>query len=467
MVREQKRMLDEEVSFTSDGVLSQAEQQHLEGHSSRIHATMAKILPRLPLDWVSVLVRSGAAIILFLLLVAPPYTYLRAQYLAPVMTTASSASGTASVLEYIPEVPVSVASSLWMRRDTGGPDELTSASAPSGMAAGIVPQTLDGAQGEAAFWTESRDGKRVLVKLATDEYFRAEKTTSSTFWDDHDFASAVAVASGTDVLVAAAYRDGHNGKVALQTFDGDGHATTKRIDMNLDAGESVDDLQALPWGNAWALVTSKPRGPDVPLFDPSHVVVRLFDRSLAQTGSLELAESGYELGAFPIVVPDPAGDGYQLIVTGHPSVRTQDEIGDRLFAFQYNADKKLYRVLRLTNTGGQKDFDTTGYAMTADGDYVIGVQNLPAPLQDGSTSTYPDASGRSYLRFFDPSLQIAGAVIVYDDPMPPGAVDRRGVSHLRQSLIGNRMYMLYDQLEQNGPLEPSRSVQAMWASISR
>jgi len=465
MVREQKRMLEEEFMFMADGSLSEAERKHLEGHSGRIHAIMMKIVPRLPLDWVSVLVRSGVAVILFLLLVAPPYTYLRAQYLAPVLSSASSASGTVSVLEYIPEVPVSVSMNLWTRRDTDGPAPVADMDGTSGMSAGIVPQTLNGAQGEAVFWTEPEGGKRVLRKLVTDEYFRPESMTSSTFWNDHDFTSAVAAASGSESLVAAAYRDGSVSHVVLQMFDGNGIALSKRQEIALDEGESGDDIQVIPWGPDWALVTSKPRGPNVPLFDPNRVEVRLLDRNLDQTDKLELAESGYELNPFPIVVPAAAGGGFQLIVTGHPSVRSQNETGDRLFAFQFDADKKLYRVLRLTNTGGQKDFQSTGFALTPDGSYIVGVQNLPAPLQDGTTSTYPDDSGRSYLRFFDRSLQVAGAVIVFDDPMPQGTFDRRGVAHLRQSMIGDRVYAVYDMIDESGPQPSTRTVQLMWARV--
>lgn len=463
------------MEFGKDGVISEEENRHLEGHMARTREILNTLIPRLPLDWVAMLVRVGLAVLLFILLIAPPYTYLRATFLSPVTVSQSSATGTVSVREYTPELQVSVNDVLWTRRDIDGPVQFTSLGDFSGMTAGVAPATVNGATGVAVYWTEPVNGKLVLKKLVTDDFFRGEKTASSTLWDDQNFLSADVVSTGSVTLVAAAYETKSLGvshpKLALQTFDLHGESVHPRVDVDLPSGESLGDIQVLPWGSGWALVTHIPKGPDEPLFSPSKVELRLFDSSLAFTEHLEFGIVGYEIGGYPTVLPPKSDvDGYTVVATAHPSIRSRtDPAGDRLFAFQFDNALAIRRILRLTNNGGQHDFAPTGYELAPNGDYVIGIGNVVGGGFDDEKVFYPKDSGRSYLRFFDRSMQVAGTVIVYDDPALKDLADQRGAAHVRQVLIGDRMFVAFDMLSNESAAtgKPERTVQGMWFRLVR
>ena len=460
------------MKFTADGKISDEENKHMQAHVQHIQDLLDKLRPRQPLDWVSLFVRVGIALVLFFLLIAPPYSYLRAQYLTPIAASQSSATGTVSIRPYAPEIPASEASIVWGRRDVDGPVAFTHSQDFKGMTAGIVPADLSGQPGVAVFWTEPQGNKLVLRKLVTDEFFRATATVTSTLWDDQSFTSAAAISSGTRSLVAAAYHSGlgQNGTIALQTFDKQGKALHARVNLEVAAGESLEDIQAVPWGAGWALITHIPKGPDAALFDPTKIELRLLDENLAVTSQVELGISGYEIGSFPLVMPTPDADGYAVIVPGHPSIRSKSEpTGDLLYAFQFSASKSLTRVLRLTNQGGLHDFSPSGFAFAPDGDFVVGMQNIPGYSFDDPTVNYPLDTGRAYLRFFDRALEIAGTVIVFDEPSIKGVPDNRGVSHLRQVLIGDRMYVAFDLInaDSGDTGKPDRSVQGMWLHLGQ
>jgi hypothetical protein len=88
---------------------------------------------------------------------------------------------------------------------------------------------------------------------------------------------------------------------------------------------------------------------------------------------------------------------------------------------------------------------------------------------DDKNVFYPRDSGRSYLRFFDHSMQVAGTVIVYDDPALKDLADQRGASHVRQVLIGDRMFVAFDMLSNESAAtgKPERTVQGMWFRLVR
>lgn len=470
LIREQGRLLDEQERFTSDGVVSALEKRHLEKHAETIKKLVRKLVPREPLDWIGILVRSGVAVIIFILLMIVPFTYLRNTYLSPEssLSTSSSATGTASVRAYVPEIPASESSNRWMRRDVNGPIAFTHSKDFRGMTAGVVPHMRSGQKGIAIFWTEATNDKRILKKLVTDDFFRGTATEKSTVWEDQDFESAAAIAKEKAFIVAAAYRSAKGNHVAVDLFDLDGRSIAKRIELGIGSDEAIEDIQAMPWNDGWALTTRIPRTAESGLFDPTKVKVRVLDDALAIKETFELAMSGYELGPFPVVVPHPAG--YGVIATAHPSIRSNKEpAGDRLFAFQFDAQKTLNRILRLTNVGGQHDYWTTGFARLENGEISIGVQNIPGYSFDDPEVTYPPDAGRAYLRFFDQAFQLAGTVIVFDDPAVLGQPDRQGAAHLRMTKIGNRMYVAYDMLntESSETGVQDRSVQAMWIHIQR
>jgi len=466
---EQKRLLEEELEFTADGKVTESEKRHLEAHAVHVRKLLTQLMPRQPLDWVAVGVRIGLAILLFFVLIAPPYTYFRSKYLAPVVGVSSSATGTVSIREYAPEIPASEASPFWIRRDIDGPIPFTHSTDLRGMTAGIVPAETNGQMGAAVFWTEPEHGKLVLRKLVTDEYFRPSATVSSTFWGDQEYRSAVAVtaASGTNSLVAAAYQGSSVGRVAVQSFDKLGQPLVERVDFDLEGVEPLTDIQAVPWNDGWAIITHIPRAPEAPLFDPIKVKVRVLDAYLSIKEVLTFDITGFEVGEFPIV--RPSASGYTIVASAHPSIRSRVEpAGDRLFGFQFDKAKTLTRILRLTNIGGQHDFWTTGFAQ-AGNDIAIGVQNILGWSFDDPTVGYPRDSGRAYLRFFDQSFQLAGTIIVFAEDAVKDLPDQQGVSHLRQTLIGDRMYVAFDMMNNDSGSTGAqdRSVQGMWLRVAR
>lgn len=464
-------MLEESLQFQADHDVTEDESTHLNQHAKRIKYLLTLLVPREPLDLVSLFVRMGIAILLFFLLIAPPYTYVRTHYLAGGSVIETSGVGTTSTRAYVPEVVVDIAAKLWTRGEVDGPVAFTHSQDFRGMTAGIVPADVNGHSGVAVYWTESNGEKLVLRRLVTDEFFRTVSTVSSTVWNDQDFTSAVAVSSGTTAFVVAAYSEASGPKAAIQTFDAFGQPLVPRRDFPFDeSGESIEDVQAVPWEGGWAMTNRIPRKPGDSLFDPTRVVVRLFDWNLNPTRKMILEIAGYEIGKFPQLVPNlnPSAKGFTIIANAHPAIRDRREpTGDNLYAFQFGTGGDLTRLLKLTNNGRQHDFWPTGFAVTESKDYVIGVMNIPGYSFDDPTEVYPRDSGRAYLRFYDQTFQIAGTLIVHDEPAIKDAPDTGGVSHLRQVIIGGRVYVAYDFFIPDSSItdKPDRSVQGMWMRL--
>lgn len=466
-------MLEESLQFQADHDVNDEENAHLKQHATRIKYLLSLLVPREPLDWVSLLVRMGIGILLFFLLIAPPYTYIRTHYLTDDAVVTTSGEGTTSTRLYVPEIIAEVGGKLWNRGDINGPVAFTHSQDFRGMTAGIVPVDVNGAVGVAIYWTEPVGGKLVLRRLITDEFFRPATTASSTVWDDQDFSSAIAVSNGTTSLVVAAYSEASGPKAAIQLFDVFGQPLVQRRDFPFDeSGESIEDVQAIPWESGWAMTNRIPRKPGDSLFDPTRIVMRFFDSDLNPTRKVILEITGYEIGQFPLLVPNlnPAAKGYTIIANAHTVVRSQREpIGDNLYGFQFDVGGSLIRLLKLTNNGREHDFWPTGFTVTPSNDHVVGVMNIPGYSFDDPNEAYPRDSGRAYLRIYDPWFQITGTIIVFNDKAVKGASDLSGVTHMRQTMIGDRVYIAFDLLNLDSSItdKADRSVQGMWIRLRR
>jgi len=469
-------MLEEELYFAKNGQLTPEKLEHLQRHSDAIKAQLAKLVPHQPLNWISLMVRFGVAFIIYMILIIPSYTYIRNQYLAPQVATSTSASGIAIESVYIAPSTAGIETRLWKRGEQYGEISLASSTNIGGQVAGIIPNAIKTQNGKTPgvtiFYTEQQNKKNILKRIDTDEFFRPSRTASSTVWDDQDFVNAVAVTSGTEAILAAAYKTADEAFVALQTYDDQGNILKQRTTLPLNNGnEAAESVYVTPWNDGWALTTRIPRSANMSLFEPSLIHIRFLDSDLRITTTTELEVRGYEIGLTPQLIPNRRGNtGYTIISHARPLVRTERNLkGDEIFALTFDELGQHKAMKKLTNNGIEHDYGTSGFAIGPRDVYILGVLNIPYPRIESEENPYPFGSGRAFLRMYSESFDIAGNVIIFDERVSKKQADNRGLANIRLMYAGNRLYMAYDIFngDDSTVSAPTRTIVANWIRLKQ
>lgn len=424
----------------------------LKQHQSNITALYRMLAPHDSLDWTAFFIRTGLAILIFFLLIAPPYTfYAQQQFLNPIVPVTVMGKEYMQVTAFVPETPVVADDwASFEEADRPEPVRLESFATHEGRIVGFVQQPD---YPYVVLWT-APDAQRhtLFLRTYTNIVEKMGVQTRPLLQDAVYQGIATMRWNGTESVLAYATDER---TIRLQRFDKQWNKLGEPAEVTLAFKDESIDGFTVSWArDTWILgtVIDPPGGGSTLAHrDP---VLRQFDASLQKRQEMRLTTDNVHGGAYPQVVADEdaANPGGWLVFQPTSDVlkKARAEIGDALQAWKVDAKGEVIARRRLTTPGMRHHFMTSDVAVE-DMYYVLTHQQQVPPWYKADTG-YVSSTGRAIILAYDKTLQRAtGFVWVRDVPPVTNPLERRGVSHARFLKKGNVVFTVYDYLMAEDP----------------
>ncbi len=457
--REEQRVLEEAKTLEARMTSADPSWKHLALHLHRLDLLLQRLQPRARLDYISLALRIGVATVFFLVMIGPAYQYFRGTFLQPSIVSVSQGIGEIKTTRFVPESRPEESSFARIEENgRNGPYTIFHQAEDVGLAVGLIPHAVS----VTAYWLSgTQKSDLALFRRELDHDSLRPIGATTTIWgDDRFFGAAVSASSNSTTAIIVSIKQEKGFRFRLQRFSEQGNPLGERVEFSSVAGET-GVVQLFPWNDRFVVLTTvAPKMGDP--FAYQATMMRVFDSMLKEVWSAKLPVETMHISEFPSFFPlnDMMGN-FIILASTQSLIRGKTQIGDEIYAMEFNRRGEPTRYYRLTSNGRKHDFmisdafvyDTLGWKF-------FSAHEMNAPAWDAShaPSGYPDGAARARVRVYDKNFEQAGGFGIFDGP-PVGKDDKKiGAAHTRITHIGRRLYALYDLVIIDDPEQKERNI---------